>query len=225
MKKLALFVFAAALIVGLIFSSGCGFGSFTNLSGIEGSGTAKSEQRNVSGFSKIDAGGAINLEIAFQENYGVSVEADENLLQHIKTEVSGDTLKIHSEGRISPKTKINVKISMPKLSDLDISGASTANVANFKADSIDLTASGASKITISGTATSVKTDASGASSIDAEKLSVEKADVNSSGASKVIVAPLDDLNADASGASSVYYTGDPKNIKQDASGASSIKKK
>jgi len=224
MKKLALFVFATALIIGLIFSSGCGF-NFINLSGIEGSGTSKSEQRDVSGFSKIDAGGAINLEIAIQDNYGVTIEADDNLLQHIKTEVNGDTLKIYSEGKISTKTKINVKISMPELSDLDISGASTARVADARFDALELTASGASKITINGTAASVKADASGASSIDAEKLAVENADVNSSGASKVIVAPSNDLNADASGASSVYYTGEPKNIKQDASGASSIKKK
>lgn len=225
MKKFGLIIFAAALSAGLVFSNGCGFGSFQNMTGIQGSGTAKSEQRDVSGFSKIEAGGAINLEIAIQDNYGVSIEADDNLLQYIKTETSGDTLKIFSEGRISPKTKINVKISMPELSDLDISGASTANVVNAKSDSLDLTASGASKITVSGASASVKADASGASSIDAERLTVEKADVNSSGASRVIVSPSNDLNADASGASSVYYTGDPKNIKQDASGASSIKKK
>lgn len=227
MKKFRLIVFATALIVGLIFSSGCGIGrSFVTSSGIKGSGTTKVEQRNVSGFSKIDASGAINLEIATQNSdFNVTVEADDNLLQYIKTEASGDTLKIYSEGNISPKTKINVKISMRELSDLDISGASSANITNIKSDSLELTASGASKILANGVVKTVKTDASGASTIDAEKLVTEDADVNSSGASKVIVAPSNDLNADASGASSVYYTTDPKNIKQDASGASSIKKK
>ncbi len=225
MKKFGLIIFATALIIGLIFSGGCGFSSFKNFSGVQGSGTAKSEQRNVSGFSKIDAGGAVNLEITTQGNFGVTVEADDNLLQYIKTDVSSGTLKIYSEGRISPKTGINIKISMPELSGLDISGASKANVANAKADSLELKASGASKIKIEGVAKSVKTDASGASSIDAENLRVENADVDSSGASKVTVSPSNDLSADASGASSIYYTGEPKNIKQDASGASSIKKK
>jgi hypothetical protein len=86
-------------------------------------------------------------------------------------------------------------------------------------------ASGASKIKIDGMVKSFHADASGASKIDAEGLQTENADVDSSGASSIMVSPSNDLNADASGASSVYYTGEPKNIKQTASGASSVKKK
>jgi hypothetical protein len=134
-------------------------------------------------------------------------------------------LKIFSEGRISSKTKVNVKISMPELTGLDISGASNAVVANIRTDSLQLEASGASKIKIDGVVKSVQADASGASKIDAESLQAENADVDSSGASSVTVSPLNDLNADATGASSVYYTGEPKNVKQNSSGASSVKKK
>ena len=125
MKKLGLLVFIFALAVGLIFSTNCGLGSFTNLSGVQGSGTAKTETRNVSGFKKVDAGGAINVEIAVQKDFSVTVEADDNLLTNIKTEVSGNTLKIYSEDRISPKTKIKVVISMPAIEALDVSGASS----------------------------------------------------------------------------------------------------
>lgn len=226
MKRFGLIVFATALTVSFTFVNNCGFAGFKNFGGgIQGSGTAKTETRNVSDFSKIEAGGAINLEITVQKDFGVAVEADDNLLQYIKTETSGDTLKIFSEGRISSNTKINVKILMPELTGLNLSGASNAIVANAKTESLQLEASGASKIKIDGAVKSVQADASGASKIDAENLQAENADVDSSGASSVTVSPSSDLNAEASGASSVYYTGEPKNIKQNSSGASSVKKK
>lgn len=223
MKKFSFSVFAAALTAGLLFS-GCRFAGF-NGGGVQGSGTAKTEQRNVSGFSKIDAGGAVHLEITMQKDFAVSVEADDNLLSLIKTETSGDTLKIYSESGISPKTKFNVKISMPELKDLDLSGASTAVASGVKTDSLEIKASGASKIKIDGEAKELNSEASGASGIDAEGLTVENADVEASGASSSTVSATNELKVDASGASTIYYTGEPKNLNQKSSGASSVKKK
>ena len=225
MKKFSFVIFIFALSVGLVFSTNCSSSSFSNLSGVQGSGTAKSETRNVSGFTKIDAGGAINVEVAVQKDFSVVVEADDNLLTNIKTEVSGDTLKIYSEDRISPKTRINVLISMPAIEGLDVTGASTGNVTGVNADLLELKASGASKIRIDGTAKQLNADASGASTVDAESLTVENADVEASGASKAIIAATNDLKVNASGASKISYVGEPKNIKQNSSGASSVTNK
>lgn len=225
MKKSGLTVFAAALLIGLIFVGGCRFGGFSNIKGVQGSGAAKSERRAVSDFSKIEASGAVNLTIRTQNDFDVSVEADDNLLEHIKTEVDGDTLKIYSQGSISTKTGINIKILMPEIKALDLSGASSAVVSNVKTESLDLNAGGASKIKIDGTAKNLESDATGASRIDAENLTVENAEAEASGASSQIISASNDLNLTASGASNISYTGEPKNIKQNSSGASSIKKK
>lgn len=225
MKKLGLIVFITALSIGLAFSAGCNFRNFSSLGEVQGSGIQKSETRNVRDFKKIDAGGAVNVEISIRNEFGVEVQADDNLLANIKTEVSGDTLKIFSEDRISSKTKINVKISMPVVEGLDISGASTANAANVKAESLQLKASGASKITISGQVKDLKAEASGASGIEAENLQAENAEAEASGASKATISATDSLDADASGASKITYIGEPKNLKQNSSGASSVTEK
>lgn len=222
MKKFGFVVFISAFAVGSVFSAGCGF---KNLTGVQGSGASKTESRNVSGFKEIEAGGAVNLEVTAQKDFSFQITADDNLLQHIKTEVSGDRLKIFSEGSISPKTKINVKISMPELDSLDVSGASDAVVSNVKSDSIKLEARGASEIKIGGEAKNLKSHASGASTIDAENLRVENAESEASGASNTTVAPTNQLKAHASGASSIYYTGEPQSVAPEVSGASSVKKK
>ncbi len=226
MKKISLAIFILALTIGLIFSTNCGFGGINNFGeGVTGSGTSKTEQRNVTGFRAIEASGAVNLEVDAQKDFSVTVEADDNLLQYIKTEVSGDTLKIYSEGKISPTTKFNVKISMPALEGLDVSGASDAKIVNVKADSLELKASGASDVIINGEAKELKANASGASEINAENLRAENADVDASGASSATVSATNELNVEASGASKISYTGDPNNVKQNSSGASSINKK
>lgn len=222
MKKLGLIVFVSALLISLFSAIGCNVG---NLTGVQGSGNAKSEIRNVSDFRQVEASGAINLEIDAQKDFSVEVEADDNLLPLIKSEVSGDTLKISTEDSISSKNKIVVRISMPELTSLNISGASDAVVLNVKTDSLKLEASGASKIKISGGADSLEADASGASGIDAESLLVNDADIKANGASNTTVSAANSLKADASGASKIYYTGEPKNVEPKSSGASSVKKK
>ncbi len=209
------------LLVGLILN-GCNIG---NIGGIKGSGTVKSEIRNVSGFKKIKAENALTIEIIVQKDFSVAIEADDNLLPLIITEVSGDTLKISSKEKFSTKNNLTIKISMPELVDLNVSGATSATVSGVKTESLKLDASGASKIKISGEVKNLNANASGASGIDAENLKTENAEVEASGASSATVAPTGDLNANASGASGIIYAGEPKNIKQDASGMSSVKKK
>jgi hypothetical protein len=215
MKKLLFFVLLAGLLTAC-----------NNITGIRGSGTPKTETRNVSGFKEIKANGAINLEVSFKPEYSLTIEADDNLLEYINTDVNGGTLVIESRGqKINPKSKINVTITMPELVNLEINGASTGSVAGVKADKLHLSISGASKLKIDGEVRELKATAAGASSIDAEGLKTENANVDASGASNITVNASGDLSANASGASSVKYIGEPKSLKQNSSGASSVKKK
>jgi hypothetical protein len=80
-------------------------------------------------------------------------------------------------------------------------------------------------VVLSGSAGDVVVDASGASTIDLANFPVADARVDASGASKVTVDASGTLDADASGASHVYYLGSPRLGRIDTSGASSVKPK
>ena len=214
MKKLLFFVVLAGLAIGC-----------NAVTGKKGSGNAKTETRGLTGFKEIEANGALNLDIGFGPEFVVKIEADDNLLEDITTEVSGSKLIIGTKDRINPQTKIDVKITMPELARLDVNGASTGNIGGLQGDKFELALNGASKFKISGEVRELKARASGASSIDAEGLKAENAEVDSNGASKITVNATGDLKADASGASSVTYVGEPKSLKQNSAGASSVKKK
>jgi hypothetical protein len=207
------------------FSFGCTLPSINVFSKLKGSGNIQIQKRDVSGFSSVKAGGAIIIDVAAQRDFGVEVEADDNLLEHIKTEVKGDTLKIYTEESFSTRNPIRVRIAMPQIESFDISGASTGTLTNIKNESLTIDASGASKIKIDGEAGELIVDISGASRLDAENLKAENVTVEASGASSATVVALNELSADASGASNVRYVGEPKSLDKKSSGASSVKQK
>ncbi len=68
-------------------------------------------------------------------------------------------------------------------------------------------------------------DASGSSDVDLSDFPVADAGIDASGASTVTVNPSGRLDVEASGASNVYYLGEPSLGTIDTSGASSVEPK
>jgi hypothetical protein len=233
MKKIGIIIFIIALILGVTFANFFSWGkasarifSFSvNFGGVQGSGNVQTEKRSAADFKSIEVGGIFEVEVVAQKDFSVEVEADDNLLQYIKTEVKGDTLEISTEKSISPKGPVRIRISAPNIENLDISGVSKVSLTNLKNDSLKVDASGASKIKIDGETGNLEVELSGASRLDAENLKAENVDVDGSGASNASVNVSGDLKADLSGASKVTYTGNPKNLEKSTSGASSVKGK
>jgi hypothetical protein len=230
MKKIGILIFAAAIILGIFVSTLFSFGrvsqNFFNFSfgkKTKGSGNLITETRDIKGFKGVDVSGIIQVEITAQKDFAVEVEADDNLVPLLKTEVRGGVLHIETVRRISTENGLKVKISAPDIESIDASGVSKVNLANLKNSELRVDTSGASKVKINGDTTRISIEVSGASSIDAENLRAEAATVNASGASHVSVFATGELRSHASGASKVVYLGNPKVINKDSSGASSIR--
>jgi hypothetical protein len=221
------------LVIGVTVSSIFSFGKYTgkilsfnvHWSGERGSGNVRTENREISEFKAVDVSGAFEVEITTRKNFSLEVEADDNLLPLIKTEVDGDTLVIKSEKGFKTGNPIKIRISAPDIDDLELSGASKVNLTNLKNDSLKLDSSGASKIRIEGSTKNFEVEMSGASKLDAENLQAENVSVESSGASNLSVFVTNELSADLSGATSLTYSGNPKSVQKKASGASSVREK
>ncbi len=201
-------------------------GSILSGNQVDGSGNLIKETRPLTGFTGIDAGGAVEVIVTAQQDFKVEVEADDNVINHVTTTVSGGTLiiSVDDEHSFSDAT-VKVYVSLPTLTLLDISGASKAKVTHVKSDELTINVSGASRVTTEGTSKVLLGDISGASSLKAEKLSAEHVTIEASGASNSYVTATEQLTAEASGASAIYYLGNPKNTQVETSGASSIKRR
>lgn len=200
--------------------TGCGFNKTDG-----SSGRYTSEKRNDFGFREIKAGNAVILIITVQEEFAVTIEGEAKNFGDVKTTVEGETLIISTKGAISPTNKIRLKISMPELLSLELWGASEASVANAKADALKIQTGGTSFAKIDGETKSLTATANGDSKIDAENLKTENAQVKAAGSSEITVFATAELNAQALGASVVFYAGEPKIIKPEIVGTGEIRKK
>jgi hypothetical protein len=97
-------------------------------------------------------------------------------------------------------------------------------VTGVDVDAMNLRASGASTLQVSGTAGELDTDASGASRMRLEDLSATEAEVDATGASTIEVTVSGRLAGSASGASTVTYSGNP-DVSVSTSGASSVRRR
>lgn len=225
MKKYGFLVFAVALIIGFIAVSFYVRPSVKDKHEVK-SEAYKTEVREFSDFTGIDASGALNIVVVVGKDFKVELESTDKDLNEIETNLDGNTLKIYSKKEWSAsKNSVAVRISMPILESIEISGNSNGVISNVNSKEFSLTINGASSVKVNGEAEVAKITANGASKIEAENLRTENTTVEMNGASKALINVSNFLDANAYGASSISYTGSPKNVKQNTSGASSVSQK
>ena len=234
MKKIGLIVFAVCIVVGLALANFFSFGHVTDRlfglkldigNNVRGSGNVRTEKRDVAGFSSVDVSGVFQVEIVTGNNYSVEVQADDNILPLIQTNVDGDTLRIEMGDKVSTRSDMIVRITAPNIKRVETTGAAKLTASGISNDSFAINTTGASKVKLSGQTAKLDIDVTGASSVDAEQLTAATADIQATGASKINVNVSEALHSEASGASKIVYSGDPKTVDNHQSGASSISKK
>lgn len=229
-----------ALAIVFTLTSSCTYA----YKGIKGDGNVVKQERSISAFTGIDVGGAFHVYITQGDSEGLIVEADENLLDVIETEVRGSTLKIRTSEDIQDSKALNIYVTFKDLKELDISGACHLTSENklklgdlemdcsgasdidlkLSAANLDLDCSGASNMDLYGSAESIEMDISGASHVDASDLEAKTCTAEVSGASHGKVFVTGELSAEVSGAGSLKYKGDAVIKQHDVSGAGSMKK-
>jgi hypothetical protein len=190
-----------------------------------GSGIPFTESRETEPFSGLEISGAIKASVTIGQPQSVEVSGDDNLVPMIITEVRDGTLVVRMEpwSRIQTKEDFTVTIVTPELQELSVSGACHVDVEGLEVGEFTVDISGASHVAASGRCNQLVADLSGASALKCVALEAESVKLDVSGASNAKVTATDRLAAEASGASTVRYAGDPGSVKADTSGASSIK--
>jgi len=213
MKKNSLLFLAACLAL----AAGCRW------MGIRGNGHITTDDRTVGAFTEIDAGGSFEIEWN-NGSPSLQISTDENLLPYVKSEVSGDTLRLHTREQIWPTHGIKVVISSPTRSAARIRGAVRLTATQLTGSKFALEASGASHVSLDGNVDELLADMTGASRLDASHLQTKVAEISTTGAGNVEVAVAETLKVSITGAGKVSYSGSPK-IEKQIIGAGSVQRK
>jgi hypothetical protein len=214
MKKITIVFLAASVIL----AAGCRW------VGVRGNGHIKTDDRTISAFKEIDASGT--FVITWQSGPpALQITTDENLLDYIESEVSGDTLRLRTRDQIWPTHGINVIVVSPERTGARIRGAVKLTAKQLTGSKFALEASGASRVWFDGSIDELLADMTGASELAAGGLQTKTAEISTMGAGDAEIAVAETLKVAITGAGKVTYLGNPPTIEKHITGAGSIHRK
>jgi hypothetical protein len=204
------------LCFGLITLCGC------NPNAIQGSGVSKTETRAVGSFSKIDLAGSPDVEVAVGSDTAVAVTADDNILPIIETKVEGGTLRIDSTNSYNTSLGVKVKITVPSLSGVSISGSGDIHATGLKAGDMDASLTGSGNITLGGVVDGLHAQVIGSGDLRAGELAAKRVRVTVTGSGNADVRAAEELEASVSGSGNVRYSGHPPQVRHNVTGSGDI---
>lgn len=238
MKSITTYFIALLLIVST--------NSFAQKNKIKGNGTITTENRTVSNFDKIAISGSFNVTLIKGKEGPISIEASENLMEVIETEVTDGLLKVKFKKGWNIRTykKINITITFEDISGLSMSGSGSVTssdevIANDLAikvsgsgslklnvftDTLDTTISGSGNVKLNGETNVLTCTISGSGNVNAADLKASITNAKVSGSGNIKVTALKEIHAKTSGSGTIYYSGNPTIIKANSSGSGSIRK-
>ena len=209
-------------------------------------GQVITQEMEYSDFTSVDVSSAFQVDITQASSYSAVIKASETILDKIDVTKEGSTLIIRAEPNIPITAVYKAEITMPNLTELILSGASKATVEGFSSSdyltielsaasrldmrdtnvgNIEIELSGASTLIAEGSGNDLVSVVEGASRLDLTNFPVDNGNLDVSGASQATINLDGKLDAVVSGASYLYYIGEPTMGEIETSGSSTINKK
>ena len=224
MKNLKLLLIASLCVVTV----SCAEAQWKNR--VTGNGDVQKEERKATEFKGVKTSSAIDVYLSQGSNHRIVVEADENLLEYIATEVKDGILRVYPDHvNIRKSERMRVYVTMKdveyistssagdvigetpvRADELKISASSSGDVKlEVYANSLFLRTSSAGDIILKGEADYVQASTSSAGDVNASNLKVREAELSASSAGDIKITVTERLKARASSAGDIYYYGDP----------------
>lgn len=203
------------------------------------------DERTVDKFTSIGMSIHGDLYLSQGSPQKVVLEADEDILKKIVTEVKDGMLKIKfSEYNIRTKSPIKIWITMSEVDglylsgsgslnaetaiksgemEMSVSGSGKINIKELTCDEIDVAISGSGNLNLGGSADEMNVAISGSGSCTADQFTVEEASIQISGSGSCKINAVKDMEAAISGSGTVYYVGNPT-IDASVSGSGKVRR-
>jgi hypothetical protein len=231
---------AIALLVAVAtLMSACG------LRIIRGSGNTITEDRDVSGFNRVRVAGIGEVIITQGDEESLTIETDDNLMEHIVTEVRGDTLNLEfpRNTMLDPSRTIEYRISVIDLTGLISEGGTVFKIDGLNTGSLEITLSGGADVEIGSIiATDISVEVNGAGDLsfsgqvetqdiridgiaryNAVGLESQEVRVEINGGAEVRLRVAEALEIEIRGGGYVGYYGNPL-VTQDIQGTGNIER-
>lgn len=229
---------AMVVIVLSLLCLSCGF----DFKSIDGDGNVTSQKRQITEtFNSVSAARALEVIIQQGSDRSVTVEADQNLMDHIMTEVKNGELVITADTNIGNGKK-TIIVTLPEIKSLSTESSaiiksegsikgesiklSTSSGSSIKVNvdskNVDCETSSGSHIEIGGLAEKLEASASSGGNINAKDLKAQNVTAEASSGGNTTVNPVKKLSAEASSGGHIYFTSTPEQLKKKASSGGTV---
>ena len=234
------------IILALLVTSTSLNAQFSNKK-IKGNGNIITTDRSVSDFDKIGIAGSFDVILKKGNEGAISIQADENLMEYIITEVKDGQLKIKpKKGHQLKSTKtIQITVSFNDLEEVSLAGSGDVTTSdainasdlklslagsgdmNLKVSTKHLTSkiAGSGNISLNGDTDEFSCSIAGSGNLNGYDLKATIAIAKIAGSGNIKVNAVSEIHAKIAGSGNVYYTGNPEVEKSNALGSGSLKKK
>jgi hypothetical protein len=194
--------------------------------GSAGSGKVQTQTRNVQGFDSVEFSGAGTLSIQQTGTDSLKIQADDNILPALTSDLAGTTLRlgVRPGTNIGRATNIRYVVTVKHLGGIILSGAGDVKATDVNGPHLSIANSGAGRITVSGRADDQVVELSGTGEYDGANLASQDADVSVSGTGTAVVNASRTLNAHVTGVGSVEYLSNPQ-VTKDITGIGTVHKR
>jgi hypothetical protein len=198
---------AALLFIATAMASGCHF--VMDKASIQGSGKSATRVVDMTGFSKIEANGAFDVEIRQGAKSELKVVGDDNLVKLVKFQNQDGVLTAGIDGNYSSKTGLKIIAVMPKVEGLTINGSGNGWLNDVQGDKLEMEINGSGEMKANGKVDNLAVQINGSGDIDASAVESKSASASISGSGSIRVNATNSLNAAVSGSGEVRYKGTP----------------
>lgn len=202
------------LVVALLLAA-CGTADETtaDVETIRGSGKVVVENREVHDFHAVALGGIGDLVLTQGDDERLTIEAEDNLMPYIKSEVSGGKLEIGLDGgegrNYVPTQPIKFTLTVKNLDALTLGGKGSIRADNLTGETLTCVLAGVGSAELSGQVTRQDITVSGKGDYKAAGLESREAKILIAGAGNATLWVRDSLQVQSVGSGTVQYYGSP----------------
>lgn len=239
MKKISILIIA-------LFIANISSAQFWGGKKVKGNGKVITENRNTPDYDGVAVAGFFDVLLVSGDEGTITVKGEENLLEHLITEVENNVLKIKVEKgynlRPSWNKTITVTVPFTSLSNVslagsgDVIGKAPIKASNFKtslagsgdielaidAENVKVGVAGSGDIKLNGNTNTLNAKISGSGDIYALDLKAENVEAAVSGSGDISVNVSNELVARVSGSGDITYKGNPKRKDAKVSGSGDV---
>ncbi|TYA71690.1 head GIN domain-containing protein [Seonamhaeicola marinus] len=223
------------------------FTAFAQWGGIKGNGNVTTISRTTGSYDGVKCAGSMDFILVSGNEGKITIEGEENLLEHIITEVKGDNLivKVRNGKNLKSSRGKTIKITIPvkDISNVSLSGSGDLwNEDKINTSKLDVALSGSGDVVLNIDTTSAKGAVAGSGDLTLKgntnnlvvkvagsgdfhgfDLNANNTEVAIAGSGGAKVVSNESIKARISGSGDIVYAGNPKKEDTKVAGSGSIR--